>query len=69
MYGLVCLIGVMPTLVLPVSECGEKMIIHTYRQHQRRDCTYKTDETVYIATKLTTFMYCNYKSFFSFFTD
>ena len=37
-------------------------IIPNYKKHQHSDYNYKTDQTVYTATKLTTSIYYNYNS-------
>ena len=36
--------------------------IPIYKKHQHRDYTYKTVQIVYVATKQTTFRYCNYNT-------
>jgi len=45
-----------------LSFCFAVLIIPAYRKHQHRDYTCDTVQTVHTATKLTTFVYCNYSS-------
>jgi hypothetical protein len=54
-YGLLCLIGVIPTLVLLGCEWDEKMFIFAIRQHQHRDYTYKRLE--FITNLMHNFIY------------